>query len=284
VDFLILGSFEVRRDGEPVPLGGAKARALLAMLVLHAGEPISAERLAIALWGEEASATAVNALQVHVSRVRRALAVDGLLVTTGAGYRLDTNRVDALRFADGYAAGLAALRTGDAAGAAAELRAALGLWRGDALADFAGDAFAQGEIARLDELRQAALEALVDADLALGRHRELVAELERRVTTHPLRERTHAQLMLALARSGRQADALAAYHRARGVLVEELGIEPSAELRELERRVLAQEIQEPRHEWRGLEHVLEVVGATPTTSPPWRSGRHRSSGVRPRPR
>jgi predicted ATPase/DNA-binding SARP family transcriptional activator len=243
VDFLILGSFEVRRDGEPVPLGGAKARALLAMLVLHAGEPVSAERLAIALWGEEASATAVNAVQVHVSRVRRALAADGLLVTTGAGYRLDTNRVDALRFEDSYAAGLAALRTGDAAGAARELRAALGLWRGDALADFAGEAFAQGEIARLEELRQAALEARVDADLALGRHRELVAELERRVTAHPLRERTHAQLMLALARSGRQADALAGYRRARDVLVQELGIEPSAELRELERRVLAQEIE-----------------------------------------
>jgi len=228
VEFGILGPFEVRRNGAVCVVAGAKARAVLAMLVLHANEPVSAERLAIAVWGKEVPGAAVNAVQAHVSRVRRALGGD-VLVTAPSGYclQIDPDAIDARRFERLLAQG--------------DRDMALALWRGPALADFAGAEFAQAEIARLEELREQAIEGRIDAELAAGRHRQLIGELERRAAEQPLRERAHAQLMLALARSGRRADALAVYRRARATFVEELGLEPGAELREIERTVLAGE-------------------------------------------
>ena len=243
MEFSILGPLEVRRDGRPVTVAGAKVRALLALLVLHAGEPMSAERLAIGLWGEEAPASSGRTVQVHVSRLRRALGDSDALTTTPAGYvlRAASEDVDAARFERLHAAGVRSLHAGDAARAAGELREALALWRGPALAEFVAVPFASPEIARLEEQRLAAVEARIDADLALGRHRELVGELQQRVAEQPLRERAYEQLMLALARSDRQAEALAVYREARDALVEGLGLEPGAKLRELERRILAQE-------------------------------------------
>ncbi|WP_053225780.1 BTAD domain-containing putative transcriptional regulator [Solirubrobacter soli] len=247
MEFLVLGTLEVRRDGHALTVTGARQRAVLALLVLHAGEPVSGEQLAIGLWGEDASAAAAKTIQVYVSRLRAALADPGVLVTTDAGYvlRVAPDAIDAIRFERLYRAGAETLRTGRAGVAATQLREALALWRGPALADFAGEGFAQPEIARLEELRLAAVEACAEADLAAGRHRELVPELRRRVADEPLRETGYRQLMLALSRSGRHADALAVYRDARRTLVETLGIEPSAELRELERRVLADEAGAP---------------------------------------
>ena len=243
MEFSILGPLEVRRDGRPVTVAGAKVRALLALLVLHAGEPMSTERLAIGLWGEEAPASSGSTVQVHVSRLRRALGDSDALTTTPAGYVLHavSEDIDAARFERLHAAGVRSLHAGDAARAAGELREALALWRGPALAEFVAVPFASPEIARLEEQRLAAVEARIDADLALGRHRELVGELQQRVAEQPLRERAYEQLMLALARSDRQAEALAVYREARDALVEGLGLEPGAKLRELERRILAQE-------------------------------------------
>jgi predicted ATPase/DNA-binding SARP family transcriptional activator len=243
MEFRILGSLDVRDDGGPVALGGAKPRGLLAMLLLNADEPVSAERLAVALWGEDAPAAAVKTIQVHVSRLRRALGDPGVLVTTPAGYRLHVRpgELDADRFEARSTEGRRALANGRPDRAARLLREALSEWRGPALADFAFDAFAQAEIGRLEEERLAALEARVEADLALGSHGELAGELQQLVVEHPLRERLHGQLMRSLYRCGRQADALQAYRQAREVLVDQLGIEPGAELRALERAILAQD-------------------------------------------
>jgi predicted ATPase/DNA-binding SARP family transcriptional activator len=243
MEFRILGSLDVRADGGPVALGGAKPRGLLAVLLVHANEPVSAERLAVALWGEEAPAGAVKTIHVNVSRLRRALADPDVLVTTPAGYRLRVRpgELDADRFEELAAEGHRALADNRPERAADVLREALSLWRGPALAEFTFDAFAQAEIGRLKEERLAALEARIQADLALGRHRELVGELQQLVEENALRERLHAQLMLSLYRSGRQADALRVYRNARSVLVEQLGIEPGPELRGLERAILAQD-------------------------------------------
>jgi predicted ATPase/DNA-binding SARP family transcriptional activator len=241
MEFRILGTFEVRSDGRPVAVGGAKPRALLAVLLLHANEPVSAEGLAVALWGEDVAAGAVKTIQVHVSRLRRALGDPEMLSTTAAGYqlRVGPDELDAARFERLAADGHRALADGRHERAARVLREALSLWRGPALADFTFQAFARAEIARLEEERLAALEARVEADLALGRHRELAGELQQLVAVNPLRERLQGQLMLALYRSGRQADALQAYQDAREVLVDQLGIEPSAELRALQQSILA---------------------------------------------
>src|SRR5215207_5107659 len=242
MEFRILGSLEVRADdGGPVALGGAKPRGLLAAMLLHANEPVSAERLAVALWGEDVPAGAVKTVRVHVSRLRRALGDPDVLTTTPAGYRLrvDAGELDADRFEQLSAEGHRALDDGAPEQAARVLREALAAWRGPALADFGFEAFAQAEIGRLEDERLAALEARVQADLAVGRHGELVGELAQLVAAHPLRERLHGQLMLSLYRSGRQADALQVYRDARDVLVQQLGIEPGTELRALERAVLA---------------------------------------------
>ena len=239
MDFRILGPLEVLNHGCVVPLGGSKQRALLALLVLHANETLSAERLIDELWGERPPATAAKTLQAHVSRLRKALgASDGAVVTRAHGYELELEPgcLDAHRFERLVGEGGAALGAGRPERALALLEDALALWRGPPLADLAYEPFAQREIARLDELRVAALEELIEAKLALGRHSELVGQLEALVGEHPYRERLRAQLMLALYRSDRQADALQAYQDARRTLVDQLGIEPGERLRRLERR------------------------------------------------
>ena len=230
-------------DGRAVALGGAKPRALLALLALHANQPVSAERVAVALWGEDVPPSAVKTVQVYVARLRKALGDPGVLATTPAGYRLRVRpgELDAERFERLVADGRRSLAEGRAERAAAELRQALELWRGPPLAELAATPFAPAEIARLEEQQLGAVEVRVEADLAAGRHAELVAELGQLTREHPWRERLHAQLMLALYRAGRQADALEAYRHAREVLVDELGIEPGAELHDLHEAILAQD-------------------------------------------
>ena len=237
----LLGPIEAQRDGAAVSLGGPKPRALLAVLALEPGRVVSVDRLVEALWPGDPPETAAHAVQVYVSQLRKALGP--VLATRAPGYELELapDRVDVLRFARLTQEGRAALEGGDPTSAESALREALALWRGPALADFLYEPFAQTEIARLEELRTVTLEERIEADLALGRHAELVSELEALVAAQPLRERPRAQLMLALYRSGRQADALAAYRAARETLVEELGIDPGPELRELEGAILRQD-------------------------------------------
>jgi DNA-binding SARP family transcriptional activator len=244
MDFCVLGPLEARRDGLPVALGGTKQRALLAVLLLHAGEVVSTDRLIDELWGDEPPATAAHTVQVFVSRLRKSLGEDGgVLVTSPPGYvaRLAPDSLDLDRFERLVAQGRSSLAQGDASAASTRLREALGLWRGPALADFAYEAFAQAAIARLEELRLSALADRIEADLALGCHHDLIGELEALVAEHPLRERFLGQLMLALYRSGRQADALECYQEARRALVEELGIDPGPALQRLERAILMQD-------------------------------------------
>ena len=247
MDFRILGPLEALDEGRDVALAGSKRRALLALLLVHANETVSIERLIDELWGESPPATAAKTVQAHVSRLRKALGVgngaDGVIVTRERGYELtlDPERLDALRFERLVAEGRSELAAGDPNRAAAAFEAALALWRGAPLANLANEPFVQREAARLDDLRLAALEDLGEAKLALGRHGELVGPLEALIGEHPYRERLRAQLMLALYRCERQADALQAYQDARRTLVEELGIEPGERLRELERAVLAQD-------------------------------------------
>lgn len=241
--FQILGPFRVLdADGREIALGGEKPSALLAMLALRPNELVPADRLIDDLWDGQPPATAAKTLQVHISRLRRALPGETIATTRG-GYVLNAepDQIDALRFESLVSDGSAALAEGAHARASARLRSALALWRGDALADFAYSSFAQDEIARLEGLRTVARESAVEAELALGRHAELVPEIKALLKRHPLSEHLHAQLMLALYRSGRQAEALGVYRAARRVLVDQLGIEPSEELRELERRILEQD-------------------------------------------
>jgi DNA-binding SARP family transcriptional activator/tetratricopeptide (TPR) repeat protein len=238
----LLGSLHLADGGLPVAVGGVRQRAVLALLVLHANEVVPAERLLVELWGEDAPSTAVNALQAAVSRLRRALP-KGRLVTQATGYlfRVAPDEVDTERFEQLLADGREALARGDAAEAAATLRRALSLWRGPALADFRFDPFAQAEITRLEELRLVCIEERIEAELALGAAGELVGELQRLTVEQPLRERLRGQLMLALYRSDRQADALAVYRELRELFDEELGLEPAPALRELEAAILRQD-------------------------------------------
>ena len=245
MDFRILGPLEVLDEGRAVVLGGSKQRALLALLVLHANETLTTERLIDELWGERPPAKAAKTVQMQISRLRKALRAGGggLVVTREHGYvlELDPECLDAYRFERLVAEGGVELGAGRAERAAAALEGALALWRGGPLADLAYEPFAQNEIARLDDLRVGALERLIEARLALGAHAELVGQLETLIAEHPYRERLRAQLMLALYRCDRQADALQAYQDARLALVEEMGIEPGERLRELERAILAQD-------------------------------------------
>jgi predicted ATPase/DNA-binding SARP family transcriptional activator len=238
LEFRVLGPLEATADGEPLALGGRQQRAVLALLLLSPNEVVSRERMVDAVWGEHPPATAANALQVAVHGLRKSLGHDRVL-THGAGYRvevgvgeLDLERFEAL---------LERARDEPAAVATSLLHEALALHRGVVLADLEGVPFVTGERERLEELRLTALERRVDADLELGRAADLVAELERLVAEHAYRERLRRQLMLALYRSGRQADALQAYRDARETLVEELGVEPSRELQELEAAILRQD-------------------------------------------
>ena len=254
-EFGILGPLEVSRSGRAVPLGGPRQRAVLALLLLEANRVVSMDRLAEDVWGGNPPEGWATTLQTYVFHLRRALEPDrapgvtgSVLVTRDRGYLLRVGRehLDAARFEDGFTAGRAALAAGRCDEAAETLRQALGLWRGPVLADLADYAFTRPEAARLEEVRLAALEARIDADLALGRHDALTAELERLVAEHPLRERLHGQLMLALYRCGRQADALAAYQRVRGLLAGELGIDAGEPLQRLHASVLA---HDPALDW-----------------------------------
>ena len=247
MEFRILGPLEVLVDGREVPLGGDKQRALLALLLLHTNRTLSNERLIDELWGERPPATAAKTLQVHISRLRKALEQesgdDGAVITREHGYELrtDSDDVDAHRFERLVGEGRSELAAGRSGHACSLLEQALSMWRGPPLREFAYQRFAELEITRLEELRTGAMEELIEAKLALGRHREVVGELESLIAEQPYRERPRAQLMLALYRCDRQADALQVYQDTRRKLVDELGIEPGERLRELERAILAQD-------------------------------------------
>ncbi len=239
MEFRILGPLEVVEEGRPLALGGARQRALLALLLTRANEIVSTDRLIDELWGERTPKAAGNALQYHVSRLRKLLAPGHAIVTKEPGYliRVGPDELDLLRFERLVEEG----QRSSPEAAARLLRDALALWRGPALADVAHESFAQPEILRLEELRLVVLERRIDADLALGRAAELVPELEVLVREHPFRERLRAHLMLALYRSGRQAEALEVYRQTRRLLVDELGLEPSPALHELEQAILHQD-------------------------------------------
>jgi DNA-binding SARP family transcriptional activator len=243
MDFRILGPLEVENNGRAVELGGARQRALLAILLLHRREVVSADRLIEDLYRGEPPATAAKSLQAHVSRLRRALTPAKRLHTRAGGYVLEVgaDEVDADRLAQLLGEGRRALSADEPLVASESLDAALRLWRGSPLVDVAYETFAWDEIARLEELRLQCFEERLEADLKLGRHAAVVGELERLVTDHPARERLRAQLMVALYRCGRQAEALEEYQVARGALVEELGIEPGRPLRELHQAILRQD-------------------------------------------
>jgi DNA-binding SARP family transcriptional activator len=237
MEFRILGPLEVEDDGRSLKVSGAKQRALLALLLLHANEAVPRERLIDELWGEEPPETAATAIQVHISQLRKTLGRD-VIVTQSPGYLLRV--ADGELDLDRFDAAVSRARNEPPAEAADALREALTLWRGPPLAEVDAP-FARAERARLEEHRLAALEQRIDADLELGRHPQLVPELEGLVRSNPLRERLRGQLMLALYRCGRQADALAVYQSGRKLLDEELGLEPGEDLRRLERQILEQD-------------------------------------------
>jgi DNA-binding SARP family transcriptional activator len=234
MDFRILGPLEVSEHGRSVALGGPKQRSVLALLLLHANETVSVDRIVAALW-DDPPPTAIKSIQMRVSSLRKDLGADRVR-TRAPGYvlRVAPGELDLSRFRDL----VDAARAADPADAAGMLADALALWRGDPLADLAYEPFAPPHIARLEELRLAAIEARIEADLAVGRHADLVGEIEALVREHPLRERLRRQLMLALYRSGRQSDALDAYRDAYRTVSDQLGLEPSAELQSLERAIL----------------------------------------------
>ena len=242
MEFLVLGPLQVVDDGRVVAVRAGRQTRLMSCLLLSAGEVVSRDRLIDALWGERPPASAGNALQVLVHRLRGLLGEERI-ATVGTGYRLElrSGELDLDRFERLVVRGRTELAAGDAEASASTLREALALWRGPALADVAYEPFAQAEIARLEELRLVALEERIEADLALARHEELVPELEALVSVNASRERLPGQLMLALYRCGRQTDALAVFRRARGALREELGLEPGPALQELQQAILRQD-------------------------------------------
>ena len=245
MEFRILGPLEVSEAGRSLPLGGSKQRALLALLLLSPNEPVSIDKLIEDIWADQPPEAGRKSLQVHVSRLRKALGAGaGAMLTRPNAYMIRVGRgeLDLQRFEELVRKGRAALAADDPERAAEQLRDALELWRGPPLADLAFESFAQPEIARLEELRLAALEDRIDAELALGRHTELVTEIEMLVADHPLRERLRRQLVLALYRAGRQSDALEAYRAARSVSIDELGLEPTPELRRLEQAILTHDV------------------------------------------
>jgi DNA-binding SARP family transcriptional activator/pimeloyl-ACP methyl ester carboxylesterase len=240
VDFRILGPLEVHDADRALKIGAGKQRALLALLLLNANRTVASERIVDELWGEQVPESASKMVQVYVSQLRKVLPGD-VLRTRPPGYvaELEPDQLDLRRFDRLAAAGREALAEGAGERASALLTEALALWRGPALAEFASEPFATPEGARLEELRLAALEDRIEADLACGRSTEVVGELESLIARHPLRESLRRRQMLALYRSGRHAEALAAYQQARRALAEELGLEPSPALRELQRQILS---------------------------------------------
>ena len=243
IEFRVLGPVQAWQDGRSLRLGGRRQRALLGLLLLEAGRPVSVDTLTEELWAGAPPPGAAKSLRVYVSRLRSTLAAD-LVVARPPGYALevDVDRIDATRFETLLHDGREALGRGAAGLAADRLGAALELWRGHALSDVADDGMLALEARRLNELRLDCREELIEAELALGRHADLVADLERLVDEEPLRERLWRQLVIALYRSERQADALATYRRARGLLSDTLGLDPSEELRALERAILRHEV------------------------------------------
>jgi DNA-binding SARP family transcriptional activator len=260
IEFRILGPLDVLRDGEPVAIGGRKQQMALAMLLLEAGRVVSTDRLIDAIWGEDPPATAMTSLQNTISQLRKWLGAE-TLVTRPPGYllRIEPEQLDLTR----CRRLLEEARGADLARRTDLLRAALALWRGPALAEFEREPFALSEVARLEELRLMVIEQRIDADIAGGRHADVIGELEALVAGQPLREGFRSQLMLALYRAGRQAEALARYQEGRERLVEELGLEPSPPLQQLHRSILRQELPldartpvEP-----GGDHCAEVATA-----------------------
>jgi DNA-binding SARP family transcriptional activator/class 3 adenylate cyclase len=278
VDFLILGPLGARQAGRPLRLGSIKHRMLLAKLLLHANQVVSTDELIDTVWGEQPPPTVRQSLQNHVASLRRAIEPGGepagpprTLRTRDPGYLLeiDPDQLDLYRFRRLLDEGRGALAGGDPGTAARLLHEALSLWRGPVLADVVAAGATWPELVGIDEERIAALETRLEADLALGRHLELIGELEGLVRQHPLRERLHGQLMLSLYRSGRQADALAAYRSARRTLVEELGIEPNLRLQRLEQAILAQ------------DPVLELLGPAAGGDEPSGTGGEELPAARP---
>ncbi|MGE5764557.1 MAG: BTAD domain-containing putative transcriptional regulator [Mycobacterium leprae] len=268
MELRILGPVAVvTEDGRSLTLGGAQQRAVVVLLALEPGHAVSRTALMDGIWGDDPPDMAANTLQVYVSQLRKSLG-RGMIRTVGSGYALGAAlRVDQDRFSDLVGEGSRQLERGELKTAGETLQEALGLWRGPALADVAEFPFAQTEVARLEELRLAAIEQRIEADLACGRHRELVAELRALIAAHPFRERSYAQLMVALYRAGRQVDALRVYRDYRNRLDGELGLEPSAALQRLESDVLR---QDPVLDGPPPMPAAAVAGPPPTTpgSPP----------------
>jgi DNA-binding SARP family transcriptional activator len=258
MEFRILGRLEVVERGHTLALGGPKARALLAALLLTPNRAVSVDRLIEVLWPNRRPAAAANALQFHVSQLRKLLGDSGILVTQEPGYliRVDPDQLDLLRFERLVAEAVGA----DAARAGLLLREALGLWRGEPLPELADDATSRAEIQRLEAARLAALELRVEADLALGQYAQLIPELEALVREHPLYERLAAMLMQALYGAGRQAAALEVYGTARQTFVTELGIEPSPALRELQSAILRQDLELAPERRAALRAIVVLAG------------------------
>src|SRR3954452_2730074 len=242
--FMVLGGVAAMRGARRVDVGGGRQRALLALLLIHSGEVVSRDRLIDALWAGEPPASASRSLHAYVARLRRAfreVGAEGLLQTRAPGYVLQTGDLDATRVACLAAGGREAGRADDAACAVACLDEALALWHGAPFAPVADEPWARDEVARLEELRLGALEDRIDAELSLGRHAAVTADLDRLASQHPGRERLLAHRMLALYRCGRQADALAVYREAHRRLVDDYGLEPGPRLRRLQSAVLHQD-------------------------------------------
>lgn len=293
IDFCVLGPIEARTQDRVLPLGGRKQRGVLAILLLNANRVVPVDSLITGIWGEDAPGRPLNTLQVYISNLRRVLEPERsegqqrLLVTQDPGYRIQvtTGQLDMLQFLTRVAEGRSLVDENRYEEAAAHLREALALWRGPALADLADEPFAQAEITALEESRLAAVEVRMEADLALGRAEELISELDRLIIEHPYRERFRGLLMLALYRSGRQAEALGAYQAARKELLNDLGVEPGSELRELERAILAQvELRNVErrarpfvlyHDGRGEQHVVDLDA----TRSPLTIGRRSSNDI-----
>jgi DNA-binding SARP family transcriptional activator len=260
IDFRILGPLEVETEDGLLALGGQKQRALLGLLLMRVGEVIATDRLVDQLWGEQPPRTATTSLQNHVSQLRKLLGAD-VIVTRPPGYvlQIDAESLDLARFQRL----VAEARSAEAAERAEMLGQALGLWRGPPLADLAFETFAQGEIRRLEELRLAAVEERIDAQLELGESSALVPELEALVAALPSRERPRAQLMLALYRSGRQTEALDVYHDARKALADELGLDPGPKLQQLYASILRQEsvLTPTKSESPLADHFTEIAEA-----------------------
>ena len=285
MEFRLLGPIEAVRDGRSLPLGGPKQRAVLALLLLHANEVVSRDRLIEALWADREPGTAGHSLDVQVSRLRKAFEPDEPLVTRAGGYALEVEpeQIDAHRFEGLLEDGRRANAAGKPADALAVLEDALALWRGEALGDLAYEEFARTEVERLGDLRLVAVEERIEAELALGHHDRLVPELEALTAKHPLRERLREQLMLALYRSGRQAEALRVYADARKRLVDELGLEPGQRSGRLgcprPRRCGGRSVRRP-HPWWDRERA-GAGGSGLERLPLRRDRRPRARGTRP---